>query len=197
MAEAVEGVGVDFREQAANGAGGRLVVEEQQDAPGWARFFDFANERAVETHDDDAWRGQATRGGWSKQFVQFGENGTEFRRFQLEEEFVGRAEQGDDLGEFGDAFAGEFQVFPGADFEGLQLRERAGGGAKARLARSDAAGVGVVEDGEAAVAGEAHVNLDPGGAGGEGETDGGERVFGGAGGGSAMRDDFHRSGVRK
>ena len=105
---------------------------------------------------------------------------------------MGGAEQGDDIGERGDAFAGEFWVFPGADVEGLQLCERAGGDAKARPAGSDAAGVRVVEQDKAAVTGEADVNLDSGGAGGKGEADGGEGIFGGAGGGAAMGDDFHR-----
>lgn len=55
-----------------------------------------------------------------------------------------------------------------------------------------AAGVGVVDDGEVTVAREADIDFDACGAKGEGEADGGEGVFRGAGGGAAMGDDFHR-----
>ncbi len=74
--------------------------------------------------------------------------------------------------------------------------EGGSGGAQARLARGGAAGVGIMQDGEMAVAGEADIKLDTGGTGGEGEAEGREGVFRSTRRSAAMGDNFHRA-IRK
>lgn len=62
-----------------------------------------------------------------------------------------------------------------------------------RLPGRDAARVGIVNDGELPVAGEAHVNFDAVGFKFRREADGGEGVFRGAGRSAAMSENFQWS----
>jgi hypothetical protein len=147
----------------------------------------------VKAHHHDAAGGYATGRGRGEQTVKRGEEAGRFTGLDLDEDFTVGRKEGEDIFESGDAMARVGGGFPGADVERLELRESGRGGAQARLARGGAAGVGIVKDGEAVVAGEADIELEAMGAGLQREAEGGERVFRRERGGAAMGDDFHRS----